>query len=382
MKNSKKILIIILLVIVVFITITVNREDSEISTVKSEKELYQLYQGNKRENITFFERLITMPFSLLIDLDDYYVYDRGYKGDITINDVAEFDGVESKTTTSGKDYSETNIQVEGVDEADIIKTDGDYIYSISENKVIITNVKDPKNPIIESTIYGDETIPNELLLYKNKIVVISSNLNSNSGDYYYYKSYNGKTIVEVYDLNNKRKPKLLKSYELNDNYYSTRCIDGKLYVFASGYLKEDNNKIKREYNEDNKKKEIELNNIHYIKDKFYNNETLIAELDLDNIDNVKISSYLMNITNAYISKNNIYLLDMDYNNNDKIEMKSIFGWKGIFGLFNNENNISPSYGTKIYKFNIDEKKGVKYQTNTFIEGRTINQYSLDEKDNN
>lgn len=32
------------------------------------------------------------------------------------------------------DYSNTNVQVDGVDEADIIKTDGKYIYLISTNK--------------------------------------------------------------------------------------------------------------------------------------------------------------------------------------------------------------------------------------------------------
>jgi len=33
----------------------------------------------------------------------------------------------------GSDYSTTNIQVAGVDEADIVKTDGEYIYFVSSN---------------------------------------------------------------------------------------------------------------------------------------------------------------------------------------------------------------------------------------------------------
>ena len=35
------------------------------------------------------------------------------------------------------DYSRTNVQVEGVDEADIVKTDGKYIYVVSGQKVVI-----------------------------------------------------------------------------------------------------------------------------------------------------------------------------------------------------------------------------------------------------
>jgi uncharacterized secreted protein with C-terminal beta-propeller domain len=39
--------------------------------------------------------------------------------------------------TAGSDYSKTNVQVEGVDEADIVKTDGEYIYVVSGGNITI-----------------------------------------------------------------------------------------------------------------------------------------------------------------------------------------------------------------------------------------------------
>ncbi|MDO8572073.1 MAG: beta-propeller domain-containing protein, partial [bacterium] len=42
-----------------------------------------------------------------------------------------------KTAPSTPDYSKTNVQVEGVDEADIIKTDGSYIYALVRNTLHI-----------------------------------------------------------------------------------------------------------------------------------------------------------------------------------------------------------------------------------------------------
>jgi len=36
------------------------------------------------------------------------------------------------------DYSTTNVQVEGVDEADVVKTDGKYIYQINNNRVVVS----------------------------------------------------------------------------------------------------------------------------------------------------------------------------------------------------------------------------------------------------
>ncbi len=59
---------------------------------------------------------------------------------------------QKESTSSENDYSTTNIQVENVDEADITKTDGNYVYSISENNVLITNVENPENMKIEASL--------------------------------------------------------------------------------------------------------------------------------------------------------------------------------------------------------------------------------------
>lgn len=45
---------------------------------------------------------------------------------------------------SSDEYSETNTQVQGVDEADIVKTNGDYIYYLSNNTLKIVNNKGEK----------------------------------------------------------------------------------------------------------------------------------------------------------------------------------------------------------------------------------------------
>ena len=386
MKNKKGLIIIFIVAIFVLLLVVYKiNSNNEIRTVRSEKELYELYKGERHDGLSIIERLLTLPFSLLVDDYDY--------GRVYVNATPSTKWSEDKNTAeyaksgeSSKDYSKTNIQVEGVDEADIIKTDGDYIYSISENKVIITNVKNPSNPIIESTIYNDDAYPNDLLLYKNKLVVISAELSNSRYNYdYYYGYYDSRdTIVEVYDIKQKDNPKRLKSFELQEPYFTTRCIEGKLYIFSKGYLRKDDNnkKVLIDYKEDYKKKKININNIYYINDYYDNYQTLIAELDLNDIKDVKVSSYLIDISNAYISQNNIYLLDKDYDSN-KVSIGSIFGWKGIFGLIDIiEDDYSYDINTRIFKFNIDKSKGIKYQTSTKIEGTTINQYSLDEKDGN
>ncbi len=388
MKNKKIIIIPILAILLLFVIFS-KTNNNEIRTIKSEKELYNLYNQKGETNLSLIQKLITLPFSILVEHSYSPRYYNTWGGvDYKTDTMVEEDTATSSDITTGgtkKDYSKTNIQVEGVDEADILKTDGDYIYSISENKVIITNVEDSSKPIIESTIYNENNIPSDLLLYKNKLVIISAEINDNivrgNSSYRYYDNKN--TIVEVYDLKDKTNPKLLKKIELQEPYYTTRCINGKLYIFSKGYLREKDKKISIDYKEDNTTKKINTNNIYYLKDHFENYQTLIAELDLNNIKDIKLSSYLIDISNTYISKNNIYLLDEDYSNG-RISLKSIFGLKGVFGLIDAIDNDDYSYKskTKIYKFNIDNKKGVTYLTNTTIEGSTINQYSLDEYNDN
>lgn len=58
-----------------------------------------------------------------------------YSNDIFLR--AESDNSDSKSSGEGSaDYSKTNVQVEGVDEPDIVKTDGTYIYVLAESEPV------------------------------------------------------------------------------------------------------------------------------------------------------------------------------------------------------------------------------------------------------
>ena len=373
MKSIHKILLLSVSILICLFTIMSINNNRVVRTVRSERELREFYNNRYGRDLSTFERILTLPFSILID---GRVYNTRYKYiddmPVVIEDAVESNEIGGSSTAS-KDYSKTNIQVEGVDEADIIKTDGDYIYSISENNVIITNVKDPNKTFIESKIYMDSAIPSDLLLYENNLVVISYN-NSTS------RYYNQNTLVEVYDITNKTNPRIVKSFELFEPYYTSRCIDGDLYVFSSGSLRLENDKVVRKYIEDRETKEINLKDIKYLKNNEKGIQTLIAHLDLKNTNEFNVSSYLVDISNAYVSKNNIYLIG-DTWNDDYISIKSIFTFKGVIGFIEDADNYDYESRTKIYKFEIDKNKGVEFDSTTTIKGSIVNQYSLDEKDN-
>ena len=396
---KKKIWIILILIIVVIAGIVFfsTKKSNGLKIIKSEKELSKIYDGDMSSNDNFAIGIVTMPFSFILNNYGYnrvyYTNDLVYESSAktSVQGVldgftpgntasAEISSLSSTGSSSERDYSTTNIQVENVDEADIIKTDGYYIYSISENNVIITDVRNPEDIKIAATINSaTNCVPEELIIYKDKLVVISSRIKGS----YYSKNLND-TVVEIYNIEDKTSPYILKDYELLEPYYTSRCIDNNLYIISSGNLRKENGKIVRSYNEDSAQKEIPLNKIKYMDEVLTRKQTLMSSVDLNNVKNdVNVESYLIDISNAYVSENSIYLLNEKYDGGSSVPpIKSIFGLKGIIGAFTYDDDYEYDYDygyyTDIYKFNINKDGKIDYSTKTKTKGKTINQYSVDE----
>lgn len=396
--KNKKIFVLFIIAVIVAVAVgamvNLNSEKDVLIAVKSENELKQIYQKDYSDGDNKLLKILTMPFSLLTydtSMDKSYDAGMGYgsAGVDTSNVLGTINSLNgdasdvSTSTSTKKEHSTTNIQVENVDEADITKTDGDYIYSLSGSDVVITNVQDPSNIKIDSKIQSEEDYnPEDLILYNDKLVVISTK---------YIKYSKSNTLVSVYDVTKKDEPKLVKSCMLPEKYYTSRSIDGKLLVIASGKLREEDNKVVTYYEEDNSKKEIGLENIKRLKKLISNDQTLIATINLQSTDNVKVNSYLFNVENAYISEKNMYLLNELYSNENsgfEKRVKNLFGIKGVIGFFNymiNEDYYDyAEYDdyTNIYKFSIQEDGSIEYLAKNKVRGTTINQFSLDEYNEN
>ena len=71
------------------------------------------------------------------------------------------------------DYSTTNVQVAGVDEADFVKNDGKYIYIIADNRLVIVDAYPASKAKVVSQTRFDGT-PCNLFLSGNYIVVFTT----------------------------------------------------------------------------------------------------------------------------------------------------------------------------------------------------------------
>jgi uncharacterized secreted protein with C-terminal beta-propeller domain len=170
----------------------------------------------------------------LKDTDPASYYQGGWGGDMLT--TAESPGPVGGTgRSSPADYSSTNVQVEGVDEADIVKTDGDYIYVVSGDEIVIVDAYPPRDADVVSNITIEGT-PLEIFVDGDRLVVFE-----NAGTYDYYGGsgmfvmdmcfdrlafcgisfYNPRTSVKVYDISSRENPSLFSEVTVNGTYYDS-----------------------------------------------------------------------------------------------------------------------------------------------------------------
>ena len=152
------------------------------------------------------------------------------------------------SNTGSGDYSTTNVQVDGVDEADIVKTDGKYLYQVNNNRIVIAEVYPSDNMKIKKVIGLEEenVYPMELYLDDKYLVVIgtsngiisvhsskSKSIMPSKYDYYYS---NNTVKMLIYDITNKDNIKNVREIELEGSYLSSRKIGSKLYLVSNKHL--------------------------------------------------------------------------------------------------------------------------------------------------
>lgn len=358
--------------------------------VKSKGKLESLYEGHENSFLYDAMFILSFPYNILssssFSLPSESVwYDTSYpQGTMGIDSLSgstgsSYNSHSNSTPSDGSnlEFSTTNVQVENVDEADIIKTDGNYIYSLSESNVIITDVTDKENPKEVNKIENStSSVPVDLLLYNNMLVVIMEDATKSS--------YNRTVSVTVYDISNKENINQVKNIELNQRYYSSRLIDGHLYLIANGSLKEDSDdNIETFYKENYEIKAINLKNMYYFKDRPSIYETEIVHMDLNVIDNdIEVQSFLSDVDSIYVSEKNIYIADGYYSSTALSQtLSTLLSLKGVWG-FLDEDLYDYSYKTSIIKLGIQDDYSVKFVAKNDIEGETIDQFSFDEYNNN
>ncbi|HOW29444.1 MAG TPA: beta-propeller domain-containing protein [archaeon] len=145
------------------------------------------------------------------------------------------------------DYSTTNVQVRGIDEGDIVKTNGEKIFIGKDNKlVVVNNVTPPLEDIYnleiskEVTNYEYYTGPQEtirtILLDDDLLYLVTTKYRNeskfDSSLLYPQMIYIPTTVVTTYEINEDSLDKL-SAIEVDGEYYQSRLKEGYIYLITN-----------------------------------------------------------------------------------------------------------------------------------------------------
>ena len=221
------------------------------------------------------------------------------------------------------DYSRTNIQVEGVDEADIIKTDGKYVYAVSNNNLFIVEAYPAENANILSKI-AFKSSPQDIYINGDYLIVFGQDQELYNTELYKgLRRRSNFTFLKVFDIKDRKNPEEVRDLDFEGSYFNSRMIGDYIYFvtnYYSYYYIEDTPVpmiIKNGKDVINKCATLKcaMPPVYYFDIPYdnYNFTTVTAINVKDANENVASESYLLSGSqNMYVSENNIYIAYTKY----------------------------------------------------------------------
>ena len=276
-------------------------------------------------------------------------------------------------SSKAPEYSDTNNQVEGVEEADILKTDGHYIFLASEGAMLNIMTKDHK---IIKTFKLNKSLQGtaKLVLGKNKTI---------------FAVLGDGRITKVYKINYQNESKISSTLlsKFKGNRRTIRKLGDTLYLVFSEYFDEGFDSSPYIYSDLNERN---------ISTYFKNGLERLEKMKLAEI--LGASDELVNrlCSKMYIPTHDVATNNISYSN----YTSSRFGLTKVISIdlvnksmsesglaeiaehvYMNKSSLyisSGGYGdlTRLHKFSVDGE--ISYKGSTGIEGRILNQFSMDE----
>lgn len=137
---------------------------------------------------------------------------------------------------SATDISNTNLQVAGVDESELIKTDGThlYFYNSKDHNIYIAKAFPATDlSIVKKIRIPESFVEPKLFLSGKKLVVLSSKYNAIDYGYRYWFNRQIKTVVVIYDVSDVNHLRIDRYYETDGNIVESRMIGKYLYLLSS-----------------------------------------------------------------------------------------------------------------------------------------------------
>lgn len=271
------------------------------------------------------------------------------------------------------DYSTTNVQVAGVDEADFVKNDGKYIYIQSGDTLSIVDVFPPQTGKIVTEMPVEGSV-SELFLSGDRLVVFSDTY----GEHWYtpkgtvvpVPDYSQSTHAVIYDISDRSHPREVRVIAAPGTYENARMIGDYVYFLTNDYPSYENPRIPVIYDGD---VAIETSSVWC--PPFPMNEYqmhTLTSFPVSGAGEPQAESFLLGSSNTlYVSLDNVYIA---YE-----KQQPRYGW--------NLAEESPAGGSEpdqesiVHRFAI-HNGDITYKATGTVPGYLLNQFSLDENRGN
>jgi len=258
------------------------------------------------------------------------------------------------------DYSPTNIQVEGVYEADIVKTDGKYIYFILASKIVIVEAYPAENAEVLCEIELNGNLEGMYIMEDILVIIETVYGYSESEEQYIYET---RTHVKVYDVEDRETPVLTQDVSVDGNYINSRMIGDHVYVITNKttYGTDDETDLPNVYLGENTMEIPAEEILHSPEEPGGRQFTTVLSFNVrdleEDVEHLSCATILTSwMSNIYVSQDNIYITGTKWYSEEDCQET-----------------------TSIHKIHLDAGE-LDYVASGRVPGRLLNQFSMDEHD--
>jgi inhibitor of cysteine peptidase len=279
---------------------------------------------------------------------------------------------------SGGNYSTTNNQVDGIEEGDITLTDGEYLYTLADNHIVIIDAK--KLNVVKRLTISKNVYPTNLMLHdKTLIVSYSEYIELQREPYYDSKSL---TKLAFYDVSDAKNPKLIREVGQDGDMINIRKSGNYVYLVTNRtpnywMLPEAPNMELRPASYDNGvEKLLPYDQIRILPESNQPSYLLVSAIDISDVSKATwtTESFLGNSGQLYMSPNAIYIASMNYS---WLPFVSSVAETSLVDGVTDAAIPSTDNETTIYKIKVDKTK-ISMAAEGKVKGSVLNQYSMDE----
>lgn len=300
------------------------KASAEVETAKNYEEVYNEMLGDRSDS----DKESTSSSASTAD-SDFGVSANGSREIATLDGGAASNRTD-KAVASGAGYLDTNTREEEVGEADIVKTDGNYLYILYGNKIRILDIRNPEMEELGTIRIGGNTDPVELYVKDDRLVVfynetVQKNSDQAEDSSAYGADYQSYTVAETYDLSDRREPVSLGSVQLGGYYRTVRISGDYIYLFSDYYADYNaTRKVAESYIPTVQGKTIASNCIFLPGTIGTNQFLVVGSFSLkDPTQIIDSKAILSNGGDCYVSEDNIYVYEYVYDEKEEYDQTLI-----------------------------------------------------------